>query len=194
MQLSTCAAVFRPVEKRDALLYDIMLVIGASIAMALSAQVAVPVPFSPVPITMQTLAVLLTGALLGSRLGSLAVIAYLLEGIAGLPVYANAHAGFIHLIGPTGGYLFGFIPAAYLTGFLAERHGRTSWWITMLIMTAGTGVIFTVGLSWLALIVPGPGLLEIGFYPYLPGALIKIIIASLVFMSGWRLVELKKSL
>ena len=96
MQNQTYAALFRPQYKKEALLYDIILIVSASIFIALSAQLAFNVPFSPVPITGQTFAVVLTGALLGSRRGSLAIIAYLLEGISGLPVFAQAQFGIVH--------------------------------------------------------------------------------------------------
>ena len=90
MRSDTLMDVFRPETKNSAFIYDLTLVLGATVFIALSAQVAIPVPFSPVPITGQTLAVLLTGALLGSRLGALAVLLYLLEGSLGLPVFAGA--------------------------------------------------------------------------------------------------------
>jgi len=192
MMNNSYAAMFRPAARGQALAYDLTLVIGATIAISLCAQLAVPVPFSPVPITMQTLAVLLTGALLGSRLGSLAVLAYLLEGVAGLPVFANAHAGLVHMSGPTGGYLLGFVPAAALTGYLAERRGKTSWMITLSIMTIGTSVIFICGLGWLSFFTTGNELFLLGLYPYLPGAFFKVIIASLLYLSGWQLTDLKK--
>jgi biotin transport system substrate-specific component len=192
MMNNSYAAMFRPAARGQALVYDFMLVIGATIAIALSAQLALPVPFSPVPITMQTLAVLLTGALLGSRLGALAILAYLFEGAAGLPVFANAHGGLVHLFGPTGGYLLGFVPAAGITGYLTERRGKTSWQITLLIMTVGTLVIFICGLGWLSFFTTGSELFFLGLYPYLPGAFFKIIIASLLYMSGWQVADLRK--
>ncbi len=116
-----CADIFRPSVRRYAGVYDAALILGASLLIALSARIAVPVPFSPAPITGQTLAVLLVGALLGSRRGALSVLAYLAEGAMGLPVFAGGGAGILWLLGPTGGYLFGFIAAAFVTGWLAER-------------------------------------------------------------------------
>jgi biotin transport system substrate-specific component len=192
MQNGTLAAIFRPTAKREALVYDLILVIGASIVLAISAQIAIPVPFSPVPITMQTLAVLLTGALLGPQLGTMAVITYLLEGIIGLPVFANAHAGLVTLMGPTGGYLLGFVPAAFVTGYLFEHSNSSSWVKTLVIMTLGTLLIFIYGLAWLAITLADGPILAIGLYPFLPGALLKILLASLFFRSGWRLTGLRR--
>src|SRR5947209_7735133 len=98
------------------------LVVGFSLLTALSAQVAIPLLWTPVPITLQTFAVLLTGALLGSRLGALAMIAYLIEGASGLPFFALGHFGLATLLGPSGGYLIAFPAAAFITGAFAE-HG-----------------------------------------------------------------------
>ncbi|MBD3274481.1 MAG: biotin transporter BioY, partial [Candidatus Marinimicrobia bacterium] len=112
----TYADALRPTVKKYALLYDISLVLGGSLFIALLAQLAVHLPFSPVPITGQTLGVLLAGALLGKIRGTMTVLAYLTEGVSGLPVFAGATAGPAVLLGPTGGYLIGFIFAAYLTG------------------------------------------------------------------------------
>ena len=189
MQNQTYAAQFRPQIKREAFLYDIVLVIGASIFIALSAQIAFNVPFSPVPITGQTLAVILTGSILGSRRGSLAVIAYLLEGISGLPVFAQAQFGLIHLLGPTGGYLLGFVPAAFICGLLAEfGWGKTIFGVLGM-MTVGTMVIFICGLSWLMIFFGNDNVLVVGFYPYVSGAVIKIALAAIVFRLGWHALE-----
>jgi biotin transport system substrate-specific component len=150
MQDQTYAAHFRTTYKKEALLFDSVMIIGATILIALSAQFAFSVPFSPVPITGQSFAVILTGALLGSRRGALAIILYLLEGISGIPVFAQAQAGLIHIFGPTGGYLLGFIPAAFLTGFLAESGWGKNILSAIAMMTTGVIVIFVIGLSVLA--------------------------------------------
>lgn len=175
MQNISYAGQFRPAVKRQALVYDLMMVLGASIFIALSAQIAIPVPFSPVPITLQTFAVLLTGAFIGSRLGILAVLAYLLEGSLGIPVFAQAHAGLIHLVGPTGGYFLGFVPAVFITGLLVERGNQISVLWSLFIMTIGTAIIFLFGLTWLSLVFNSSEALLMGLYPYIPGAIIKIV-------------------
>src|SRR2546429_9113927 len=102
------------------LVKQVGLVIGFSLLTALAAQAIIPI--GPIPITGQTFAVLLTGALLGSRLGAMAMIAYLVEGASGLPFFSGGHGGLLHLMGPTGGYLIAFPAAAYITGAFAE-HG-----------------------------------------------------------------------
>ena len=189
MQNQTYAAYFRPQIKSEALVYDIILIIGSSIFIALSAQIALNVPFSPVPITGQTFAVLLTGTLLGSRKGSLAVVAYLLEGISGLPVFAQAQFGIIHLVGPTGGYLLGFIPAAFLCGLLVEVGWGKTIFGALGIMAIGTIVIFICGLSWLKLFIGNNNVLNLGLYPYLFGAVIKISLAAIVYRVGSWIID-----
>ena len=191
MQNISYAGMFRPAVRREALIYDLVMVVGASVFIALSAQIAIPVPFSPVPISLQTFAVVLTGAFLGSRLGSLAVVAYLLEGAVGLPVFAQAHFGLIHLAGPTGGYLLGFIPAAYVTGLLAERGNENSLLRAMLIISAGTGIIFICGLTWLSMVLNRSEVLILGFYPYLPGAILKITTAAVIYTWGGKFISSK---
>ena len=94
---------------------------AGSLLLALLARLSIPVPFSPIPITGQTFGILFLGALLGSRIGALSVIMYIMEGTIGLPVFAGGSIGFLYLLGPTGGYLIGFIPAIYLIGYLSER-------------------------------------------------------------------------
>ena len=100
---------------------NIVIAFSGSILLALLARLSIPVPFSPVPITGQTFGILFLGALLGSRIGTLSVIMYILEGLIGLPVFAGGSIGFLYLLGPTGGYILGFIPAVYLVGYLAEK-------------------------------------------------------------------------
>jgi len=170
-------------------LYDITLIVGASLFIALMAQVALYVPFSPVPISGQTLAVLLTGVLLGSKKGSLAVLAYLTEGAAGLPVFAAARGGIAVLLGPTGGYLLGFAVAAFLVGLLAEKGWGRKLTGTLAMMTLGNLVIYAFGLPWLANFVGAEQTLSLGFYPFLPGDLLKLLLATFLLPSAWKLIS-----
>ncbi len=117
----TYLLLFRPSIRRWTLLYDIALIIGGSLFIALSARISIQLPTSPVPITGQTLAVLLVGIGFGSRRGFLSVLLYLIEGGAGLPFFAGGTSGIGRLPGPTGGYLLGFLVAVFLVGLLAER-------------------------------------------------------------------------
>lgn len=185
------ANILRPSVKRYALLYDAALVIGGSLLIGLCARIAIPLPFSPVPITGQTLAVLLVGTLLGSRRGSLCLLTYLAEGAAGLPVFAGGQAGLAHLMGPTGGYLVGFVAAAYVTGLLAERGYDRRMGTALLAMLLGNVVIYAFGLLWLACFVGGEGALAAGLLPFIPGDLLKVILGTMLLPSGWRLLGWK---
>jgi biotin transport system substrate-specific component len=191
MTHTTYADVFRPSIRKNARVYDIVLIVGATIFIALCAQIAIPVPFSPVPITGQTLAVLLTGILLGRRRGSAAMLVYCTEGVLGLPVFAGGSFGIQHLIGPTGGYLLGFIPAAYFCGYLAEQGWDRSFVPTLLTMLAGKLIIYTCGLLWLGQWVEFNQILIMGLYPFLPGMAIKIILATVMLPLGWKFLGLR---
>lgn len=183
------AALLRPSEKMWAGFYDIGLIFAGSFLIALSAKVQFLLPFSPVPITGQTFAVLMIGALLGSRRGSLAVLAYLIQGIAGMPVFTFG-GGLAFLFGPTGGYLIGFIPAAYLTGRLAEKGWDRRIGTTILAMMSGNIAIYTFGLFWLTCLM---GLstkpFMVGVYPFIIGDVLKIALAAVLLPSGWKLLE-----
>jgi biotin transport system substrate-specific component len=185
----TCADVLRPSLKRQALLYDAIGVLGGSLSIGLSAQVVIPLPFSPVPITGQTLATLLVGMLLGSRRGALCLFLYLAEGLVGLPVFSGGSAGPAHLVGPTGGYLVGLVAAAYITGLLAERGAGRRVGTTLLAMLLGDAVIYVFGLPWLALFVGSERVLASGLWPFIPGDLLKLAIAATLLPPGWRLLR-----
>ena len=155
---------------------------------ALAAQVAIRLPFSPVPITGQTLAVLMVGALLGSRRGAWSLLAYLLEGLVGLPVFAAGASGPSYLLGPTGGYLFGFIAAAFVIGWLAERGWDRRVGTTALAMVAGNVAIYLCGICWLAFYV-GARALALGLFPFLAGDVVKLVLAATLLPLGWGLLS-----
>ena len=163
---------------------------------AAAAQVSVPLPFTPVPLTLQPMVVLLGGAALGSRLGMTSQVLYLLAGLAGLPVFAASLTlpqGALRLLGPTGGYLMSYPFAAFLTGFLAERGFDRRYVTSVLAMAAGLTVIFACGVGWLAWFAqPVPaGLsaaLATGLYPFFPVDLVKICIAAAITPAIWRLI------
>ena len=188
MAYMTYANAFRPSAKRYTLLYDVALVVGGSLLVALSAQVAIPLPFSPVPISAQTLAVLLIGALLGSRRGGLCLVTYVLEGAAGLPVFAGGRGGVVHLLGPTGGYLVGFIAVAFTIGLLAERGWDRRVSTTLLMMLLGNALIYVFGLPWLARFVGGERVLALGLLPFIPGDLLKLTLSAALLPSGWKVL------
>lgn len=170
-------------------LHNVGLVILFTVLIALSAQVAVPLPFSPVPITMQTLTVLLTGILLGSRLGAITILAYLAEGAIGLPVFAFGTFGFATLVGPTGGYLFGFVIAAGLVGFLAEQGWDRRLWTTVLAMVLGNLVIYLFGVGWLSTFMGFTGAIAAGMLPFLIGDAVKIALAAAILPSAWTFLQ-----
>jgi biotin transport system substrate-specific component len=164
------------------LLTDIGLVIGFSLLTALMAKIAIPLPFTPVPITGQTFAVLLTGALLGSRLGAVTMLAYILEGSVGLPVFARATPA-------SYGYLAGFVAAAFVVGWLAERGWSRDILRSILAMITGEVAIYVFGLAWLSRYVGWGQVLALGLFPFLIGDAVKLVAAALIVPAGWRIRE-----
>jgi len=165
------------------------LVIGFSLLTALCAQIVIPL--GPIPITGQTFAVLLTGALLGSRLGAMAMIAYVIEGATGLPFFAGAHGGLVHLMGPTGGYLIAFPAAAFITGAFAEQGWDRKFVTAAAAMAVGSLVIMLSGWLWFSLVMrTSPALTFFNtVLQFVPGDIIKIALAAAVLPSGWKLVK-----
>ena len=141
---------------------------------ALGALIRIPLPFTPVPITLQTFFVLLSGVMLGTTRGTLSQVAYVTAGAAGLPIFAGMTFGFAMLFGPTGGYLVGFVLAPAVVNYVLS--GSSSRWRLVLSAAAGTLVIFLVGNLWLWNLTGGgiTDTLLLGFVPFIPGALIKI--------------------
>ena len=189
---NTVIDVFRPDEKISADFYDAIFIICGSLILGLSAQVKVYLPISPVPITGQTFAVLMLAALLGSRRGVLAILAYLAEGALGLPVFAGG-IGLAALIGPTGGYLVGFIAVAYLVGRLAEMGWDRRVSTTIAAMLAGEIVLYTFGVCWLAIMTNIRTALTVGLYPFIVGDILKVILAAAVLPAGWKLLDYLKT-
>jgi biotin transport system substrate-specific component len=171
---------------RAGLLRDILLVVGASLVTAVAAQIAIPLPFSPVPLTGQTFAVLLSGAVLGARRAFLAQALYLLEGTAGLPFFAGGAAGAGILLGPTGGYLIAFPFAALVTGALAQNGWDRRFGTMLAAMLLGSMVIFGFGLAGLSRFVPSNRLLSLGLLPFLPGDVVKATLAAIAVPGLWR--------
>ncbi len=178
------------VETRiQAIAKDVILVLSFSLLTALFAQASFWI--GPVPITGQTLAVLLAGLLLGSVRGALSQIAYLLVGLTGIPFWfaAGGALGVARLIGPTGGYLIGFVFAAFLVGKLAERGWDKKIKTAISAMLIGNIVIYIFGLSWLANFIPLKGLLIAGLYPFILGDALKILLAGSALPMGWRFIK-----
>lgn len=186
----TVADLFRPCEKCRGLFYDLLMITCGSFVIGICAQFKILLPFSPVPVTAQTFAVLMTGALLGPVRGSLAVAAYLAQGLAGLPVFAAVpSSGPAVLFGPTGGYLAGFIPAAFVTGYLAQKGWDRSVFTTFLAMILGNITIYAFGLGWLCLFLGlSNKVLTMGLYPFIAGDCVKAVLAAALLPSGWKLL------
>ena len=181
----------RRTSRSRLLLRDGLLILGFSLFLALCAQIAFPLPFTPVPVTLQTLAVLLTGAALGSRRGGLAMIVYLIEGAAGLPVFENGTGGLVHLLGVTGGYLWAFPVAAFVVGLLCERGLDRRILTSAFAMLPGTLIIYAIGVSWLAIVlhISFVQALSFGLVPFIPGDLLKLVIAAALLPIAWAIVR-----
>jgi biotin transport system substrate-specific component len=157
-----------------------LIVIAGSAFLALMAQVAIPLPFTPVPLTMQTLAVFLLGALLGSRNGALSVIAYLVEGSCGLPVFAGGTANALWFFGARAGYLVGFVIAAYIVGKIIERIRSKGILKLIAAIGAGQATILFCGWLWLSFFVGPIQAIVVGVLPFLITDIAKIASASLI--------------
>jgi len=163
-----------------------LVLVVANLLLIACAQVRIPLPFTPVPITGQTLGVLLAGALLGSRYGTTVVFVYVVQGLVGLPVFAGWKGGIAALLGPTGGYILGFIPAAFVAGYLLERYFHRNWCATLVALIAGNALIYAFGLPWLAFFVGWDKVLQMGFLPFVPGDLLKLLMVASIFRLSCR--------
>jgi biotin transport system substrate-specific component len=169
-------------------LADGLAVVVASLFIAVCAQVEVHLPFTPVPLSGGTLGVLYAGVLLGSRRGAAAVALYLLEGAAGMPVFSGGAAGFVHLLGPTGGYLAGFPVGAFAAGLLAERGWDRTPVRAFAAMLLGSLPIFALGVLGLSRFLPARALLGAGLWPFIPGDLLKAALSAGLLPLGWKLL------
>jgi biotin transport system substrate-specific component len=173
------------------------LMVGFALLTALAAQIRFPVPGTPVPITGQTFAVLLAGAALGSMAGAGSMAIYWALGAMGLPFYTNASGGWEVATGATGGYLIGFMVAAWVVGALAERGQDRKVWTAIPAFLAGSAVIYMFGVPWLMASVDSittmGEALAAGFTPFVIGDLLKIVAAGLLLPLAWKLVDRIKS-
>jgi biotin transport system substrate-specific component len=184
-------ALGRRTTARSALVTDVMLVVLGSAVMAGLAQLSFRLPFTPVPVSGQTLGVMLVAAALGAWRGGAAMLLYLGEGAAGLPVFAEGHSGVVFLTGaPTTGFLWGFVVAAAVIGLLAQLGWDRSVGSALGAMLVGEVVLFAFGVGWLAHFVgvSGQEALELALYPFVLGELLKLAIAAGVLPAAWRFV------
>ncbi len=164
-----------------------LLALAGSLLIAILAQIAVPV--GPVPISGQTLGVLLVAAVLGPRRGTLAVAMYLAKGAAGLPVFAGGRAGLAVLMGPTGGYLIGFVAAAAVVGTLCRAGMDRRPATTFVTMIVGSAVIYLFGVLWLARFTGWSSVLQFGVVPFLFGDALKAAIATVALPVAWSFIR-----
>jgi biotin transport system substrate-specific component len=168
----------------------LLLALAGSALLALSAKVQVPIP--PVPMTLQTLVVLIIGATYGCRLGAATVLLYIAEGMLGLPVFANTPpqvASPAYLLGPTGGYLAGYVAAALVMGLLAERGWDRSLGRVVVMMTIGHLVIFAFGLAWLAHLFGPAKAWAVGAAPFVAGTIVKTALAAALMKAAWTILR-----
>ena len=170
----------------ESLLRNLLLPALGSLLIVLCARIEIPL--APVPITAQTLGVLLVGALLGSKRGVISLLLYLGFGAMGLPVFAGGASGLTRFAGPTAGYLLGFVAAAAVVGWLCERGWDRRAGTTALAMVVGMAAIYAFGTIWLSRFVGWERVLAVGVLPFIPGDLLKLTLATVALPSGWLLL------
>jgi biotin transport system substrate-specific component len=173
----------------DEKIRSVLLVVAGALLVALLAQVRIPLPFTPVPLTGQTFGVLLVGAALGSKRGFASLGLYAALGALGLPVFAGGEAGLGYVFGSTGGYILGFIFSAYVIGLLAERGLERTIRTSVLPFLAGTLVIYACGAGWLAVQIGAEKALALGVVPFLAGDALKLLLAAFALPAAWRLAR-----
>lgn len=181
------ASLLATVAPRGGLMQAAACAVFGSLLLALSAKVQVPM--WPVPMTMQTMVVLLIGMAYGSRLGAATVLLYLAEGMAGLPVFAGPSAGPAYMMGPTAGYLVGFVAGAYLTGLLAERGWDRTPVKALVAMTVGHAAILALGVLWLATLVGFDAAIVKGLTPFWAATALKTALGAAVMQAAWTVVK-----
>lgn len=188
--MTLAPTLVRPLVRRSALVTEATLVLTGVVLLAGSAQVVIPLWFTPVPLTGQTFAVLLLGGAYGVTRGALTFALYLAVGAAGAPVFAEGASGWQALLGPTGGYLAGMMLAVAIVGATAQRGWDRHVVPSALAMLAGNAVIYLFGLTWLGLYL-GTGVAEtlaLGAAPFVVGDLIKIALAAVALPTAWTVI------
>lgn len=168
----------------EAMMSLALVLVGVGI-LAVSARIQVP--FYPVPVTMQTLAVMMIAMAYGSKLGTTTLFSYLLAGFLGAPVFAGG-AGFAYMAGPTGGYLAGFLLAGIVLGALADRGWTRNWQTTAAAMLVGTAIIYLLGVTWLSQLIGFDKAITFGLVPFIYGDILKLVIAAVSVPFMWKMV------
>lgn len=167
---------------------DMLLVLGASALIAIAAQIAIPIPFTPVPMTLQTFAVIFLGVALGATRGAAAAALYLLEGFSGLPVFAQGHGGPLWLSGLTAGYLYAFPLAAWVAGFISERGWGSSIVRSVSGMVLALAVIYAGGWSWLAALTDARTAFATGVAPFVVADVVKVALAAMLLPKAQKIL------
>jgi biotin transport system substrate-specific component len=168
---------------------NMLLIVGASLLIALAAQIAVPLPLNPVPMTLQPLAVLMVGAALGSRRGAAVAVLYLLEGFSGLPVFAQGHGGAVWALAATAGYLWSYPAAAFVAGWFSERGWGSTLLRSLTGMLVALGVVYLGGWSWLATLTGPAVAFTTGVAPFVLADVIKVIIGAAFLPAAQKLIS-----
>lgn len=184
-RLPTLAGTLWPAEGSSEILRNVVLALVGTGLLAVSAKIMVP--FWPVQMSMQTFAVLVIGAAYGWRLAGATVALYLAQGAIGLPVFGLG-GGLAYMAGPTGGYLIGFLPAAMIVGFLAERGFDRRWPTALVMFLIGDAIIFAFGVAWLSSLIGFEKAIAGGLLPFLPAEALKIALAMAVLPLAWKAV------
>jgi biotin transport system substrate-specific component len=167
---------------------EVLLVAFGFLFLALLSQVRIALPFTPVPITLQTLAVLLIALSFGSLRGGITVASYIVGGAVGIPIFAGGACGWKHLLGPTGGYLVGFFFATLAVGWLAGVGWSKNFWRSFVAVLIGTFIIYAFGALWLSLFVGFSKAIILGILPFMPGDLLKALITASILPSMWKVI------
>ena len=186
MNANLLASRIWPATQSASLTRNLVLAVLGSLFVAAAAQISVPM--IPVPMTLQTLAVLAVGGAYGARLGAATLALYALEGAVGMPVFANFSGGYQVLLGPTGGYIIGFILAAALVGYLVEKGWGNNVVKLCGVTLLGAAVLYVPGLLWLAQFTGFSGVLQAGMIPFIPGDIVKAVLAALAFPAAFSLL------
>lgn len=185
--LTLIEAILPRIENKILILTrNIALVLSFAILTAICAKLKLEI--GPIPITMQTFAVLISGVLLGSKKGAISQITYLFGGLAGIPWFSRG-GGIAYILSPTFGYILGFVFVAYLVGYLTERGWDRNIKTAVLAMFLGNIILYIPGLLWLAKFVGFGKVLLVGFYPFILGDLLKILVAGLILPMGWKILK-----
>lgn len=159
------------------------------LCLSLLAQIAIPLPWTPVPITGQTFGVVLIALMFGKKRAMTIILSYLSLGVLGFPIFAMGKSGFS--IGPTTGYLIGMVVATYWMGTLSDRGWAKTWWRSYLTAFSGSLIIFSCGVAGLSLFIPSNELLSAGVLPFLPGDFFKTLLSSFIAFKAQRSLEKK---